>query len=65
MKHKYFCFIVFLFSFYLVFSQTIYMSLKGADQLGDRSMNTPNKTTQKVAISATQVMQQRIYLRYA
>tara|TARA_B110000093_G_C12873995_1_gene368945 strand:- start:455 stop:580 length:126 start_codon:yes stop_codon:yes gene_type:complete len=41
------------------------MSLKGADQLEDRSMNTPNKTTQKVAISATQVMQQRIYLRYA
>jgi len=55
---------VFLFSFYLVFSQTIYVSLERADQLGDRSMNNRNKIIAKVAISATQVLQQRLYLRY-
>ncbi len=64
MKHNYFCLIMFLFSFYLMFSQTTYVSLERADQLGDRSINNLNKTIQKVAISATKVLQQRRYLRY-
>tara|TARA_B100000767_G_C19631631_1_gene478496 strand:+ start:366 stop:536 length:171 start_codon:yes stop_codon:yes gene_type:complete len=55
---------MFLFSFYLMFSQTTYVSLERADQLGDRSINNLNKTIQKVAISATKVLQQRRYLRY-
>jgi hypothetical protein len=64
MKHNYLCLIVFLFSFYLVFSQTIYAPLERTDQLANISMGKPNNTIQKVAISATQILQERIYLRY-
>ena len=56
MKHNYFYFITLLFSTFLGFSQTSYVSPEGDDTNGDGSINSPYKTIQKAATSATQVL---------
>ena len=56
MKHNYFYFITLLFSTFLGFSQTSYVSPEGDDINGNGSINSPYKTIQKAATSATQVL---------